>query len=122
MHFRKKPIAIEAFRWFKNGDHPDDRVGEIIADPMYPNDRSKDYERLEGRVVRFFRRPEPTYSGELVHEFSTCGHTWHDHGWIDTPDGDGGIPVCPGDWIITRANGKFEPCNPEIFEQTYEPV
>ena len=27
-----------------------------------------------------------------------------------------------GDWIIRDAAGKVYPCNPKIFEQTYEPV
>lgn len=27
-----------------------------------------------------------------------------------------------GDWIIKGVNGEFYPCNPDIFEKTYEPV
>jgi hypothetical protein len=28
--FRKKPIVIEATQWFKNGDHPDVEVPELL--------------------------------------------------------------------------------------------
>jgi hypothetical protein len=115
---RKKPIEVEAVQWFKNGDHPDDHVGEVAIDLMAPEDRSKDYERLEGRVVRFFRHPDPEYAGELIHE--PCGRTWHDHGWIDTLEG--GHTACPGDWIITGIAGEKYPCKPDIFDATYEPV
>lgn len=27
-----------------------------------------------------------------------------------------------GDWVIRGVNGDFYPCNPSIFEKTYEPV
>jgi len=108
-------------QWFKNGDHPDDHVGEPVLDigklcELHPELLSqgdewvilKDvdippeayYNRIEGAVVRFFRRPEPEFRG--FH--SKCGRTWHDHGWIDDGSNDEnglaqGITVCPGDWI-----------------------
>lgn len=50
--YRKKPVVIEATQWFKNGDHPDDN-------PDQPG--------WEGKVVRYFRRPEPEYSSLLTH-------------------------------------------------------
>ena len=115
MRFRKRPVEIEAHQWWRNGDHPEDRVGEQLPDPL--ND-DKSYTRLEGSVVRFFRRPEPEYAGIKIHH--GCGYTWHEHGWIDTLEG--GHTVCPGDWIITGVQGERYPCKPDIFEQTYEPV
>ena len=99
--FRKRPIEIEATQWFRNGDHPDDG----------PADQ-------EGKVVRYFRRPEPEYAGELVH--GVCGCTWHEHGWIDTLEG--GHTVCPADLIITGVQGERYPCKPGIFAETYEAV
>lgn len=80
-------------RWLRNGDHPGDALGELLDDPM----GGPPYERLEGKVVRFFRSPD--YPGEEVHE--SCGHRWHDHGWLDFPDG--GETVCPGDWVVIDA-------------------
>ncbi|WP_333757864.1 hypothetical protein [Streptomyces sp. ISBFB 2968] len=99
--YRKRPVEIEAVQWRQNGDHPDDG----------PADR-------EGSTVRYFRRPEPEYSGQLTHEL--CGRIWHDHGWIDTLEG--GHTVCPGDWIITGVQGEHYPCKPDIFAATYEAV
>jgi hypothetical protein len=98
--YRKKPVVIEAHRWYVNGDHPED------GDP-----------KREGRIVRYFRRPEPEYAGQTLH---SCGVRWHEHGWIDTLEG--GHTVCPGDWIIKGIKGEFYPCKPDIFEATYEPV
>ncbi len=41
-------------------------------------------------------------------------------GWIQTLEG--GHVVTPEDWIITGVKGEKYPCNPDIFEQTYEPA
>ncbi|MER6492657.1 hypothetical protein [Streptomyces griseorubiginosus] len=103
--YRKKPIPVEAHQWHQNGDHPDDG----------PADR-------EGRIVRYFRRPEPEYDGCNIHNL--CGRSWHDHGWIDTLEGgnDGAQVVCPSDWIITGIHGEHYPVKDAIFRETYEPV
>lgn len=102
MKYRKKPVAIEATQWFKNGDHPLDCS------------RLANGDMVEGSVVRYYRDPE--FSGEL--KCSICGNKYHDHGWIDTLEG--GHIVCPGDWIITGVKGEHYPCKPDIFEMTYE--
>lgn len=98
-NFRKKPVVIEAHRWFKNGDHPDD--GDS---------------KREGALVRYYRHPYDSGSRKCQH----CGCKMHDHGWIDTLEG--GHNVCPGDWIFKGVDGEFYPCKPDIFEKTYEPV
>jgi hypothetical protein len=110
--FRKKPVEIDAVQWWKNGDHPDDHVGEVLPDPI----SGRQYTRQEGAVVRYFRHPD--YPGEQVHD--RCSRTWDDHGWIDTIEG--GHTACPGDWIITGVQGELYPCKPDIFEATYEAV
>jgi len=96
--YRKKPVAVDAFQWRRNGDHPED------GDPD-----------TEGEVVRYFRDPEVV--GDTC---SHCGIDYHQHGWIDTLEG--GYIVCPGDWIITGVQGEFYPCKPDIFNETYEEV
>jgi hypothetical protein len=108
--YRKKPVVIEATQWFKNGDHPKDGVGEEVSD------HGDVYKRLEGAVVRFFRRPDVNDSANCKH----CNHTMFNHGWIDTLEG--GHIVCPGDWVITGIAGENYPCKPDIFAATYEPV
>jgi hypothetical protein len=99
--FRKKPVIIEAFRWFRNGDHPKD------------GDKGK-----EGKIVRYFRRPGSSFSDSIV--CPQCNQEYRAHGWIDTLEA--GHCVCPGDWIITGVKGKKYPCKPDIFEETYEVV
>lgn len=80
-------------QWFTNGDHPHDRVGEMVPDPG----GGPDYQRIEGAHVRFFRNPD--YPGDTTHD--VCGRTWHDHGWVDS--GGDGVTVCPGDWVPVPA-------------------
>lgn len=101
--YRKKPIVIEATRWFKNGDHPEDGS------------------KGEGKVVRYFRRPDIKGTIFCKECLKKGIHSpMMDHGWIDTPEG--GHIVCPGDWIITGVQGEHYPCKPDIFEKTYEKV
>jgi hypothetical protein len=101
--YRKLPVEVEAHEWWKNGDHPEDDT------------KGSD---TEGRVVRYFRRPEPEYEGARAHE--GCGRIWHEHGWIDTLEG--GHTVCPGDWVVTGVQGERYPVKPAIFRATYEAV
>lgn len=119
MKFRKRPVVIEASRWFKNGDHPDDYTkDEQGFDVMFPAAVRRE-KGWEGDVVRYYRHPDVRGSEPCISSIP-CGATMHDHGWIDTPEG--GHTVCPGDWIITGVAGERYPCKPAIFEATYEPA
>lgn len=135
--FRRKPLLIEATRWFKNGDHPLDYVG----DQQWPDDNGEEVvvaggmemrattytaefrktSDWEGAIVRRFRHPG--ISG--IHVCGTCGHAMNDHGWIDSKNtlNPSGCTVCPGDWVLEEASdpSKYYPCKPDIFEATYEP-
>lgn len=112
MRYRKRPIVIDAHQWHRNGDHPDDTVGEQRTDAL----TGETYTAREGAVVRFFRRPG--VPGESA--CSECGRPFDDHGWIDTLED--GHRVCPTDWIITGVAGEQYPCKDSIFRETYEPV
>ena len=109
--FRKLPVEIEATQWFESGDHPQDNRDTFTGSNGKPF-------LGEGKVVRYYRRPEPEFSGQKL--CSHCSVRMHDHGWIDTLEG--GHTVCPGDWIITGVKGEHYPCKPDIFAATYEPV
>jgi predicted RNA-binding Zn-ribbon protein involved in translation (DUF1610 family) len=98
--YRKKPVVIEAVRWFQNGDHPLDEYEKGTSN--------------EGKLVRRYRTPDVNGQKECQH----CGHIMHDHGWIETLES--GHVVCPGDWIITGVKGEHYPCKNDIFWQTYE--
>jgi hypothetical protein len=120
MKFRKKPVVIEATQWFKNGDHPEDNCETFQGSDGKPF-------QGEGKVVRYFRHPaipgtdvcRGVKSGS--NEPIGCGRTFHEHGFIDTPEG-AGQTVCPGDFVITGVKGERYPCKPDIFAATYEPV
>ena len=113
-HYRKKPVIVDAHRWFKNGDHPDDNCHLVTPDPASTT-QFVPFES-EGEVVRYFRHPD--IPGDQL--CSKCSCPMHDHGWIDTLED--GYNACPGDWIITGVQGERYPCKPDIFAATYEPV
>lgn len=108
--FRKRPVIVAAAQWFQNGDHPDDgrETFTSVADGLS--------HRCEGRVVRYFRRPDVPGTAACP----ACGRPFHVHGWLDTLEG--GHRVCPGDWIITGVQGERYPCKPDVFAATYEAV
>jgi hypothetical protein len=110
--FRKRPVEVSASRWFANGDHPEDRVGEDETDLI----DGTTYTRLEGAVVRHFRHPDVPGDTQCAH----CDRTMEAHGWIDTLEG--GHIVCPGDWVVTGVAGERYPVKAAIFDKTYEPV
>lgn len=112
MKYRKKPVVIEATQWWKNGDHPEDKCV-----PIQPKEGDKDLFMSEGKVVRYFRRPDIAGDMPCISP-QPCALTMHYHGWIDTLEG--GHNVCPGDWIITGVKGEKYPCKPDIFDATYE--
>jgi hypothetical protein len=111
MKYKKKPIPVDAFQWFKNGDHPLDNSYRPFEDtgkvPIVPR---------EGEIVRYYRHPSMNGQDSCT----KCNHTMHYHGWIDTLEG--GHIVCIGDYIITGIRGEFYPCKPDIFEESYEEV
>lgn len=112
-YFKKRPVVVEAYPWFKNGDHPEDKVGEPAVDPF----NKEVYARIEGAVVQFYRNPD------VAVETTKCKHCDKllvTHGWIETLEG--GHIVCPGDWIITGTKGEHWPVKPDIFAETYEEV
>lgn len=47
-------------------------------------------------------------------------HTHPDGFKIYTLEGD--MIASPGDWVIRGMKGELYPCNPDIFEATYEPA
>lgn len=111
MKFKKKPVVIEAFQWFRNGDHPNDGTETFEEGELKG-------QLLEGKVVRYYRTPG--LDADTVCKNEHCDHTMHYHGWIDTLEC--GHIVCPADWIITGIQGEYYSCKPDIFEKNYEKV
>lgn len=89
---------IASHVWNKNGDHPHDRCWMVVVEDQEPFPS-------EGKVVRYYRRPEEQFSGDNV--CPHCHKTLHEHGFIDS--GCGGQVVCPGMFILTFG----EPGNPD---------
>lgn len=49
-----------------------------------------------------------------------CKRPMAKHGWIVLDHG--GIPVCPGDWIVEDQHGYTGTCRPDAFDAIYEEV
>lgn len=97
--------AVERVQWFRNGDHPLDYALDLIVEedgiPVRYTGAYRCTEDWEGDVVRYFRHAE--FPGDETH---ICGHTWHQHGWIDDDSNSGnGQVVCPGRWVIRSGTG-----------------
>lgn len=105
----KYMMIVEAIQWFKNGDHPEDGNERFAP-------KSVQGKRYEGRVVRFFRRPD--VDGDT--KCDECGYHMHMHGWIE--DGGKGYNVCPGDFIVTGFDGQHYPVHPDEFKKKYRLV
>lgn len=108
-YFIKRPIVLESYQWFKNGDHPEDKVVPV-AGP-----RGKLW-YSEGKLVKWFKVKDELSLNECKH----CGNIMKQHGWIDTLEG--GHIVCPSDWIMTGTKGEHWPVKNDIFQETYERV
>ena len=108
--FIKKPERVEAHRWFKNGDHPEDGCRQVT-------DRHGVSFQTEGAVVRRYKFPNTI---GLQQRCAICGGFMGEHGWIDIPWST--QIVCPGDWIITMSGDRHHAIKPDLLKALYEPV
>ncbi len=97
MQYRKKPVIVEATRWWWKGDHP-----KVI----YPI-------------------PNTSRKADIRCEY--CTKAMGKHGWIETLQGGhmvcpGDWIITDVRVKDKKAHGHFYPCKPDIFEKTYEPV
>jgi hypothetical protein len=98
MKYKNQFEVVEAAQWLKEGDHP--KVIKLLITP-------------EGTVTEdsiIYSAWEASIGNGLIKLVYA----------IETPEGL--MPVTPGDYIITSANGEMSPCDPAVFEQTYKPV
>lgn len=97
--YRKKPVEIHAIRW--EGEwKPIYEWLEAVTNGVIPGIRNPD------NSLNIGGQPIIRREGDKL--------------LIDTREGT--MTALNGDWIILGVAGEFYPCNPEIFEATYEPV
>jgi len=98
MKYKNQSETVEAVQWRREGDHPE--VIKLLITP-------------EGTVTEdsiIYAAWEYSIGDGMV----TLVHA------IRTPEGL--MPVTPGDYIITSANGDMSSCKPDVFERSYKPV
>lgn len=93
MKYRKKPVAIEAFKY--DGDLKDSDGKYYVPD---------------WAVIAF--------ENGIMHYVSDDGEKTPIELYIDTLEGTHHVSV--GDYVIRGVKGELYPCKPDIFEQTYE--
>lgn len=98
MKFRKKPVEIDAIRWWNHGDHP--AVGRSHSPDICASQQESEV---------------PAYE-----RCTQCGRRGADHGGIKTLEGL--MFVCPGDYVVTGVEGEHYAVKPSIFAATYEPA
>lgn len=90
MKFRKRPVEIEAVRFFATKESIEE-LRSFCGDAL-------------GRVLQW---PDSPAEAEICTlEDGTNINVIH--------------VATEGDWIIRGVKGEFYPCKPDVFEQTYE--
>lgn len=119
MRFLKEE-NIEAYQWFKNGDHPKDDCDQLV-------DGNGTISNGEGKVVGYF--PYPDDADKICER---CNKAFSEHGKIgvdlllNKKAGEGPEIICPGTWIqthnITHTSGGPEKYNarPDITSKEYQ--
>ncbi len=91
MKYRKKPVIIEAKRWYGTAEGATKIIQWVLDN---------------GGTARYHDKDDD-FPNELPSQLA-----------IDTLEGT--MLASPGDWIIQGVQGEFYPCKPDIFEATYE--
>jgi len=107
MKYRKRPIVIDAVRY---GEDDDGRwySGAVKRVALFMLGRGVDESASESEMLEVLAPGgvwDPPEFANLI---------------IATLEGD--MIVRPGDFVIKGVQGEFYPCNPYIFEATYEAV
>lgn len=92
--YRKKPVIIEAIQW--DGTNLKE-VTQFLG--IHP-EKSKWYDTFQDYVDHIKRK------GDSFHIFSIKGN----------------MTTNLGDYVIKGLDGEFYPCNPDVFQKTYETV
>ena len=99
MHYRKRPVTIEAQQWTsaEQANHIIDWIESFG-------------EEYEGTVQ---------WDEETGGPLNADGEDW---GLFTIDTLEGTMTVAPGDFVIRGVAGEVYPCKPDVFEQTYEKV
>lgn len=107
MRFLKEE-NIEAYQWFKNGDHPKDYCDQMVGE-------NGEITIGEGHIVGFYPYPD-----DVNKTCELCDKPFCEHGKLgidllfNKKQGQGQEIVCPGMWIQTF-NVQHLKCGPELY-------
>jgi len=105
--YHKRPVLTEATQWFRNGDHPEDDSAPVEK-------AGASLGLSEGKVVHYFQRINIP-GGRRCPD---CGNIMQRHGLLNGLNGE--EVICPGDYIVTDAKGRYYKLSAVEFEATYE--
>lgn len=96
--YRKKPVVIEAFQMTEQRRRDNSE---------WPNWLHEAWNKNNDELGAVFPRDYPHSDGSDTLIIN------NEHGWVS---------VGFGDWIIKGVKGELYPCDPLVFDQTYERV
>ena len=105
--YRKKPIVIEAVRYGADSDgswYPG--AVQRVAQFMLGRDHVSEHEILD--VLQPTGLWDPPDNADLLMLDDVVHHEW--------------LPLVLGHWVIKGVMGEFYPCDPDVFDATYEAV
>ena len=110
MKYSDGRTLIEASRWEKIGDHPDDKSKMV--------DHVGCSEMSDGIVVRridFSKHPDEYKNSTCTR----CGKKLYEHGEIAIGPNTGNC-VHPGDWIVGIGINYYQPYSENLFSSIYK--
>ena len=106
MKYRKKPVVIDAFQ-----------VTRKTVDFIYNLTTNQKVDEHDSKAwPKWFKRA--VYASEIY--ANTRGVEVEDDNFLYVETSFGDVKAYVGNWIIRGAEGELYPCDPDIFEQTYE--
>jgi hypothetical protein len=98
MKYRKKPIVIEAVQF----------TGDNFQEVIQFTGTSRLFRPVPEERLRETKQHFPYEAGVLAEVYDYLHETW--------------VGVKANQWIIKGISDEFYPCEPNVFEATYEPA
>jgi hypothetical protein len=127
----KLGFPVHAAQWFAAGDRPEGPPDHFEADPFLraaltpaapPVVEAFSFARLRGCSLRSDSERHAEVDVDAF--LRNCTVPMREHGWLPHPPAGPGVGfiLCPGDWLITLADGTHLAEADGWFIERYEPV
>jgi hypothetical protein len=122
--YRTRVQEVDANKWTKNGDHPQDGVGEQLQNPdgtPMVDESGNPMLRTAGKIVAPYTVPVDDDNDPIEYRCGACGSGMGAHGVLQVGP-DTGTIVCPNSWIVEPKGGIFYVFKNRAFNLRYVAV